>query len=213
MYKAARWAKVLVIIVMLFAFVPMVAAQDEVPSVTVEDQAIENDQVTIASVYSDGPGWIVIHADDNGSPGEVVGYAAVTEGENTDVTVDIDTEMATETLYAMLHEDLGTEGTYEFPGDDGPVQVDGEVVVEPFTVTGGLAAEDEAAAEDDDEAEAAAEDEDEAAAEDEDEDGQMLPATGRVMPWGWVALIGSGVMLISLGLGLGARKVPVRDDR
>jgi glucose/arabinose dehydrogenase len=106
------------------------------PTITVEDQAVEDGMVTVASVTSDGPGWLVIHADDNGAPGEVLGYTALEDGENMDVVVDIDTDLATETLHAMLHSDLGVEGTYEFPGDDAPVQFEGETVHAAFTVTG-----------------------------------------------------------------------------
>jgi hypothetical protein len=64
----------------------------------------------------------------------------VVDGENTDVVIEIDVAAATETLYAMLHTDVGEVGTYEFPGDDVPVTADGEVVTPSFTVTGGLAA-------------------------------------------------------------------------
>jgi len=110
-------------------------ADDEMmatPSITVEDQMVENGQVMVPSAVSDGPGWMVIHAEQDGAPGPVVGHAALSDGENTDITVDIDTEAATTTLFAMLHTDSGEEGTYEFPDGDPPVKVDGEVVVKPF---------------------------------------------------------------------------------
>jgi plastocyanin len=105
------------------------------PSVTVEDQELGADNtVVIANVTAADPGWMVIHADDGG-PGPVIGFAPVEVGENEDVTVEVDPEMATETLYAMLHIDAGTEGEYEFPGDDGPVMdADGNVITPPFTV-------------------------------------------------------------------------------
>jgi len=103
-------------------------------SVAVEDQSIESGTVTVAEVVSDGPGWIVIHAQAEGSPGPVIGHAAVSDGTNMDVVVEIDVEAATETLYAMLHTDAGTEGEYEFPGDDGPVSVEGEIVTPSFQV-------------------------------------------------------------------------------
>jgi hypothetical protein len=41
----------------------------------------------------------------------------------------------TNTLYAMLHADTWTEGTYEFPGADPPVTVDGNVVVKPLSTS------------------------------------------------------------------------------
>ncbi len=108
------------------------------PSVTVNDQAVVDSTVTVAEVISDGPGWIVIHAQENGKPGPVIGHTAVSGGENTDVMVEVDVAQATETLYAMLHTDAGEVGTYEFPGDDTPVQVDGQVVTPSFQVTEGL---------------------------------------------------------------------------
>jgi hypothetical protein len=123
---------------LLLTLAPFAFAQTPTPSVTVSDQAIENGMVTVDSVVSDGPGWIVIHADANGSPGPVIGHSAVSDGENIDVAVEIDVSNATETLYAMLHTDAGQVGTYEFPGADGPVSVDGQVVTPSFTVTGGL---------------------------------------------------------------------------
>jgi hypothetical protein len=44
------------------------------------------------------------------------------------VAVDIQTENATTTLYAMLHTDAGEKGVFEFPRPDSPVMVGGEVV-------------------------------------------------------------------------------------
>ena len=105
------------------------------PSVTVSDQEIGNGAVTVAEVVSDGQGWIVIHAQADGKPGPILGYAPVSDGVNRDVTVEIDTSKATETLYAMLHTDAGAMGTFEFPnGSDGPVKVDGKVVTPAFKV-------------------------------------------------------------------------------
>ena len=119
--------------VIALVVVPVALAQETTPSVTVNDQEIQDGTVTVAEVVSDGAGWIVIHADDNGAPGPVIGQAAVSDGTNQNVSVQIDTGAATETLYAMLHTDSGEMGTYEFPDADPPVQVDGSVVVQPFS--------------------------------------------------------------------------------
>jgi plastocyanin len=107
------------------------------PSVSVADQPIKDDTVTVATVVSNGPGWIVIHADKNGAPGPVLGYAAVKDGENTDIVVKLAAQGRTEKLYAMLHTDAGKVGTYEFPGADGPVAMDGMVITPAFKVTSG----------------------------------------------------------------------------
>ncbi|RME13862.1 MAG: hypothetical protein D6802_00350 [Ardenticatenia bacterium] len=106
------------------------------PSVTVMDQDITDGTVTVAEVVSDGAGWIVIHAQAEGKPGPILGYAPVADGVNKDVVVEIDASKATETLYAMLHTDAGEMGKFEFPdGPDGPVKVDGKVVTPPFMVS------------------------------------------------------------------------------
>ncbi len=106
-------------------------------AVTVVDQdLVEGTAVSIATVTSSGPGWLVIHAQADGGPGPVIGYTPVAAGANTDVMVEIDTAQATETLYAMLHVDAGTAGTYEFPGDDVPAKdAEGSVVTPSFQVT------------------------------------------------------------------------------
>lgn len=108
------------------------------PSVTVQDQTADPaDQVVVQEVVSDGPGWMVIHEDDGGAPGAVIGFSAVGDGSNADVQVTLDRDAVDqETLYAMLHVDAGVVGTYEFPGPDGPVMDGmGNVIAPPFTVT------------------------------------------------------------------------------
>lgn len=110
------------------------------PAVSVQDQEIVDNQVTIAEVVSSGPGWLVVHAQVDGKPGPVLGYAPVVDGNNSNVFVEIDSTNATEFLYAMLHTDAGEVGTYEFPdGPDIPVLVNDQMVNPSFTVTGGIA--------------------------------------------------------------------------
>jgi len=100
--------------------------------VTVKDQKVAMGTVSVAEVLSNGPGWLVIHADRAGAPGAVIGWAAVSEGLVKDLVVKIDTAKATPVLYAMLHTDAGKVGTYEFPGADVPVMVDGKMVSPGF---------------------------------------------------------------------------------
>jgi plastocyanin len=107
------------------------------PSVIVLDQAIVEDSVTVRQVVSAGAGWIVIHSDDAGSPGPVIGFAPVVDGVNPDIKVDIDESDSTATLYAMLHSDAGTAGTFDFPGDDAPVMVEDQMVVKSFSISAG----------------------------------------------------------------------------
>lgn len=108
------------------------AMEEMAPSVTVSDQDASGGTVTIEKVVADGPGWLVIHITRNGAPGPVIGQSPVSEGSNADVEVAIDLNQATQQLFAMLHVDAGTEGEYEFPGDDALVFVDDVIVNMPF---------------------------------------------------------------------------------
>jgi hypothetical protein len=105
-----------------------------IPSVSVRDQLVAASSVVIDQVVSDGPGWIVIHADSGGAPGAVVGFSALANGLNSDVQVLIDEALATDMLFAMLHIDAGELSTYEFPGADLPATRDGSVVMEAFSI-------------------------------------------------------------------------------
>jgi plastocyanin len=106
-----------------------------VPAVTLSDQEIVDSNVSIAEVVSDGPGWLVIHAQADGKPGPILGYSPIADGVNADVTVQIDATSATETLYAMLHTDAGEIGAWEFPmGPDAPANQGDAIVMTPFAL-------------------------------------------------------------------------------
>ncbi|MBD3334359.1 MAG: hypothetical protein GF355_02485 [Candidatus Eisenbacteria bacterium] len=108
------------------------------PYVTPEDQTLDDlsTMVVIAETNLEAGGWVVIHEDEAGGPGPVIGHAAIDAGVDQDVMVALERPAVDgETLHAMLHIDEGVEGTYEFPGPDEPVVDEGEVVVAPFVVT------------------------------------------------------------------------------
>lgn len=128
-------SKLTMVIAILVTVIGMVSADHFNPQVIVNDQVSTDGTVTIAQANSAAEGFLVIHADDDGSFGAVIGHAPLYPGANYNVVVDIDTTQATSTLYAMLHEDTGEMGVYEFgevEGADGPVAVEGEVVTPSF---------------------------------------------------------------------------------
>jgi hypothetical protein len=128
----------LILALAIVALVLPTIAQDEMSvAVEVSDQVVLNGRVVVDYVYSDGPGFIVIHIDNNGSFGPVIGYRQLSPGANYQVSVPIDASAATSVLYAMLHVDSGEAGVYEFgtvEGADGPVIVDGAPLSPPFNV-------------------------------------------------------------------------------
>lgn len=106
--------------------------------VEVQDQSGDGAMVTVPQASISGSsGWVVIHADDEGSPGAVLGQTYIPEGESTDVAVQLAQPLSSsQTLYAMIHEDNPADQQYTFPDNgDAPVEVDGQVVVKPFQFT------------------------------------------------------------------------------
>ena len=101
-------------------------------AVTFEDQTSEGDSVVVAESSHSEEYVVVVHADDDGAPGDIIGSGSDLEsGVNEDVTVTLDETLdaGDHTLYAMLHETSG-EGEY-----GPPLSADGDVVVEPAQVT------------------------------------------------------------------------------
>ncbi len=103
------------------------------------EQSGDGTSVTVPRAEVSGvDGWLAIHADDNGKPGEVIGHAPLREGENTDVAVRLDQPAQSGRLYAMVHADDPNDDRYTFPDGDPPVEADGRPVVEPlqYALTG-----------------------------------------------------------------------------
>lgn len=112
---------------------PMLQAKD---AVEVTDQPVTNTSITVATVSATKDGWIVVHLDEGGSPGKVLGQTAVKAGDNKNVVVTLSEAVPVgRKLWPMLHIDAGTIGTYEFPGADAPVSVNGMVIMKQISVT------------------------------------------------------------------------------
>ena len=105
------------------------------PAIAVDDQPLAEDgALTIASVAVPDSAWLVIHAQHDGQVGEVLGFTAVTAGQNNDIIVTLDPLQATPRLVAILHQDAGETDQFEFPGPDDPWLEDGEAVSVGFSV-------------------------------------------------------------------------------
>jgi hypothetical protein len=104
-----------------------------VPQSIVLSAELSGASMTVQEVTSTGPGWVVFHKDENGEPGEILGYVAVEGGSSLDVAIDVPAEFSSETIHAMLHVDQGILGQMEWPrGPDTPVYVGGEIVNKPM---------------------------------------------------------------------------------
>ncbi len=106
------------------------------PQVEVVAQAVAEDGVvTLARVELLEPTWVLIHAEEDGAVGPVIGGLRLEPGVHENVTTTIHWRQATPTLHVVLHEDDGEAGIMEFPAGDMPILRGGEPIVVPFTAT------------------------------------------------------------------------------
>lgn len=96
------------------------------PGLTVGDQIADPaDLVVVDQVSSLGPGWVLIRADAQGAPGEVLGSVAVEHYKSTGVEVTLNRPIVDgEALWATLHQDAEPRGELHASDGDG----DGEDV-------------------------------------------------------------------------------------
>lgn len=105
------------------------------PSITaLSTQSLVGDELVAAGVYLDKPGYLVIHKDVDGKPGPVIGHTDLISGEQKNVKIKIDASQAGTRVFAMLHYDSG-DGKYNFPDEDKPIVLAGNVVVIPIELT------------------------------------------------------------------------------
>ncbi len=98
-------------------------------SLEVSDQLGANTLV-IDRVEAPGDAWVVVHADDNGMPGERVGLTHIDKGVNNDVRVELKGVMSEKVIVAV-HADKGAPDKFEFDMEDKEGSAD-----RPFFVDG-----------------------------------------------------------------------------
>ena len=89
-------------------------------SISADDQSGDGTSVTVASVTLPADGFVVIHADNDGAPGAVIGNSALlSAGDSTDVVITLDAALdADATVFPMAHVDANANGEYEFAPPD-----------------------------------------------------------------------------------------------
>ncbi|HEX2906211.1 MAG TPA: hypothetical protein VHO69_05080 [Phototrophicaceae bacterium] len=111
------------------------------PHIRLSEQAVTTDDagnsvIVVDSALSAGPGFVVIHADDNGAPGAVLGFAPLADGANPDVSVTLDQGTVTPVVWAMLHTDAGTEGEFEADADVPVTDANGDPIALSVNLSG-----------------------------------------------------------------------------
>jgi hypothetical protein len=103
------------------------------PQIEVGEQTVGDDGIiTLARLELLEPTWILIHADEGGEIGPVVGGLILDAGSYENVRLAIDWRKATPTLYAVLHKDGGEARVLDYPEGDLPVLSNGRPIVAEF---------------------------------------------------------------------------------
>tara|TARA_R110002110_G_scaffold86778_6_gene226498 strand:- start:628 stop:1044 length:417 start_codon:yes stop_codon:yes gene_type:complete len=115
-------------------------AGDHTLAVKASDQDVSSGTVTASEIMADANGWLVVHRTDaSKKPGPVVGHAPLRMGKNTDVAAILTEPVKKgEMLMLMLHGENGGNktGIFEYSlgaKEDGPVKVDGKLVMSVVT--------------------------------------------------------------------------------
>jgi hypothetical protein len=116
-------------------------AQDKMMKMMVEgdDQSVAAGTVITSEVMAAENGWLVVHRTDGMKPGPVVGHAPLKKGANKDVVAILTEEVKKgDKLMLMLHSEQGGSkmGIFEYTlgaKEDGPVRVDGKLVMTVIT--------------------------------------------------------------------------------
>lgn len=116
------------------------AGHSPAPAVEASNQSVSNGVVSADMVTAAENGWMVVHrTDDTMKPGPVVGYAPLRMGENVDVAaILMEPVEAGEKLMLMVHSEQGgmKTGGFEYTlgaKEDGPIKVDGALVMQVIT--------------------------------------------------------------------------------
>lgn len=117
--------------------------EPEPAAVVTTDQGTQNgNMVLIPEVESHEDGWVVIHRSNANNDGpqvpEIIGKSMVSMGTNGNVMIQLEESVRDgEILWAMLHEDTGSIGEYEFDGQNGldnPVTREDMIVMNSFEI-------------------------------------------------------------------------------
>ncbi|MDP2234715.1 MAG: hypothetical protein Q8K89_13840 [Actinomycetota bacterium] len=96
-----------------------VKAEEGQAAIEVADQPGATDTLVVDRAVAPTGAWVVVHLNDDGMPGERVGFALIPAGESSAVEVTLDSDVPlTDSLFVAVHADRGAPGTLEFDMED-----------------------------------------------------------------------------------------------
>jgi len=114
-------------------------ASAESAQLEVSEDQVGATELVVTRVLTPENAWVVVHADDNGAPGERVGLAHIDEGESQDVRVPLE-GVTTDSVIVAIHADRGAENEFDFDmmnkeaSPDRPFFVDGAELADVVNV-------------------------------------------------------------------------------
>lgn len=101
------------------------------------DQSGDGRSVLVDDAVLTAGGYLVVHDDDCGQPGRIIGVSALlTPGEHRDLAVRLTTPLTTSSqVFLMLHAEDNGNTTFDYPDGDYPITFQGQIVVVPLWVT------------------------------------------------------------------------------
>lgn len=119
----------------------VVGFETEAPSgsISVDNQIVQGNTITVAELTVDATAWVVVHASNEAGDGpqvpEIISTPVQLEaGTNNDVEIEINQDNPLnggDVVYIMLHTENGTIGEYEFDGANG---FDGPITLQAITI-------------------------------------------------------------------------------
>ena len=96
----------------------------------------KGDRITVDYVLLELPGYVVVHDEVEGKPGNVIGSSSILfGGEAEDIGIGLKREtIPGEILFAILHKDNG-DGEFNFPGDEPATDMNRNIIMSMFMVT------------------------------------------------------------------------------
>lgn len=137
-----KFSKIVPSVAALLAFTVTGAFADDHGKLGIkaQDQDVSGGTVTATEITAGENGYLVVHrTGDDMKPGPVVGYSPIKSGMNMDVTAILTEPFASgDKLMLMIHSENGgmKTGVFEYTlgaKEDGPVRVDGELVMTVIT--------------------------------------------------------------------------------
>ncbi|MGH2536267.1 MAG: DUF7282 domain-containing protein, partial [Candidatus Promineifilaceae bacterium] len=108
----------------------------EPAAIRVADQPVGREgQVRVERVSLPAPGFLGLHLDDGGAPGRMVSFRPLPAGASHDVMLSLPWREATARLHAVLYQDLGEPGHFEYPDEDSPFIGQGSPAQASFKIT------------------------------------------------------------------------------